>query len=100
STDTYDKRASLAYFKRRQPQLSDSRSDISSLSAAAKRATLSYFKRDHFDHPRFNGLQYIKQIAEICPCLNREYLNGLMEHHNDEEDNLELEKRASLAYFK
>ncbi|CAH8484717.1 unnamed protein product [Schistosoma intercalatum] len=100
NTDTYDKRASLAYFKRRS-EISDSTSD-----SPSKRATLYYYKRGQYNQqPR--GIHDIRQIAEICPCLNKDYLHWLEEnlliskHNNNEDDhNLESEKRASLSYFK
>ncbi|CAI2725645.1 unnamed protein product [Schistosoma spindalis] len=104
NTDTYDKRASLAYFKRRN-EISDSTSD-----SPSKRATLYYYKRDQYDQqPR--GIYHIRQIAEICPCLNKDYLHWLEENlliskhnnnnnNNDDHNNLESEKRASLSYFK
>ncbi|KAK4472437.1 hypothetical protein MN116_002675 [Schistosoma mekongi] len=111
-TDTYDKRASLSYFKR-QNELSDSLSNSpSTLSSLSKRATLSYFKRGQYGH-RLNELQHIKQLVEICPCLNKDYLQWLEESlllkkdisrhqftNNDNDEILNSEKRASLAYFK
>ncbi|XP_018650386.1 uncharacterized protein Smp_201600 [Schistosoma mansoni] len=106
NTDTYDKRASLAYFKRRS-ELSDSPSSLSlSPSSSSKRASLSYFKRGQYDQ-RFEGIHHIRQIIEICPCLNKDYLHWLEENlllnkhttNTNDDDNLELEKRASLSYF-
>ncbi|KAH8849347.1 hypothetical protein EWB00_008802 [Schistosoma japonicum] len=108
-TDTFDKRASLSYFKR-QNELSDSSSNSpSTLSSLSKRATLSYFKRGHHGHG-LNELQHIRQILEICPCLNKDYLQWLEENlllrkdtssnNNDNDEILNSGKRASLAYFK
>ncbi|RTG80939.1 uncharacterized protein DC041_0006794 [Schistosoma bovis] len=83
-------------------EISDSTSD-----SPSKRATLYYYKRGQYDQqPR--GIHNIRQIAEICPCLNKDYLHWLEEnlliskHNNNNEDdhNLESEKRASLSYFK
>ncbi|CAH8492223.1 unnamed protein product [Schistosoma rodhaini] len=108
NTDTYDKRASLAYFKRRS-ELSDSPSSLSSSpsSSSSKRASLSYFKRGQYDQ-RFDGIHHIRQIIEICPCLNKDYLHWLEDNlllnkhttiNNNDDENLDSEKRASLSYF-
>ncbi|CAH8826962.1 unnamed protein product [Trichobilharzia szidati] len=103
--DSFDKRASLAYFKR-SGGLTDSSysSPMFPSSSASKRATLSYFKRGHNEYWPTNS--HIRTLAEICPCLNSKYLNWLESTPSMNNQPIaydyssEPEKRASLAYFK
>ncbi|CAH8459557.1 unnamed protein product [Heterobilharzia americana] len=98
--DLFDKRATLSYFKR-DGELTDSSSEPSSSS---KRASLSYFKRGQNEYWQTSP-HHLRRIAEICPCLRKDYLewlegNSLSHHHSSYDDSSASEKRASLAYFK
>ncbi|CAH8455164.1 unnamed protein product, partial [Heterobilharzia americana] len=70
--DLFDKRATLSYFKR-DGELTDSSSEPSSSS---KRASLSYFKRGQNEYWQTSP-HHLRRIAEICPCLRKDYLEWL-----------------------